>query len=218
MYKIDDIGSLYRSLPPNLRTVENECMAYAVDRQIKKLTAYAEKLNLWGNLDEADPKFYGSMATCLQTPYYDSSYSDEIKLNLIKTTMETKKLAGTKKAVRTVLESIYGPTSETVPWYTYGGKPYHFKLRVKDWKDEKSIEKLSKIIEKAKAQRSTYEGVEMLREESGTIYSGTVTFCHYKPAAIIDGYRTKESADASYDAAVGALNILRSKAPAIVEA
>lgn len=217
MNKIDDIGSLYRSLPPNLRNTENECMAYAVDRQIKKLTTYAEKLRLWSNLDGADSKYYGSMATCLQTPYYDSGYSNEIKLNIIKATMMTKKAAGTKAAVGAVLESIYGATSKTVPWYEYGGKPYHFKALVEDWGDETSINKLSKTIEKAKAQRSVYEGIEMIRKDADTIYSGTGAACHYKPAAIIDGYRAKESAAAGYDAAVGALNI-SSKAAAITGA
>ena len=45
MFKFDEVGSTYMSLPPNLQTIENDCFGYALDKQIKKLHGLAKNFN-----------------------------------------------------------------------------------------------------------------------------------------------------------------------------
>ncbi len=128
MYEYSDIGSTYISLPPNLQSRENECFAYALDRQIQKFDRLAKKLTIWSDLDHADPKYYDHMALCIKAPYYRSEYPNEMKLKLLKTAMESHRFAGTQRAIEQLTEIIFDK-ADFIPWNEYGGKPYCFKIQ-----------------------------------------------------------------------------------------
>lgn len=182
MYKIDNIGGLFMSMPPNLQTKENEAMCYAIDRQIAKLSRLARKLNVWSNLDNADPAHYDQMATTANTPYYRSDMTDEQKLNLIKNTPQTKKYLGTVKGVTDYLSTVFDDF-ELIPWYEYGGSPYHFKVRAAGDRTPEIDETFSEILRKVKAARSYFDTVESVRNlDEATAYNAvTNTSIIYAP-------------------------------------
>lgn len=160
MYQFDDVGSTYLSMPPNLQNIENECFAYAFDRQIKKLHALAQKLTIWSDIDNADPKYYDHMAITIRAPYYKSEYGKKQKLKLIKAALESRIYAGTMKSVEDLLSrSILN--AKFVPWYDYGGEPYHFKIETSDDPKEEARALFANMLQRVKAARSIIDGVEI---------------------------------------------------------
>ena len=173
MYKIDDIGSFFMSLPPNLQRAETKAFGYAVDRQFKKLMRLADMLNVWGELDKLDPKYYDMAAAILRAPYYRSDYDDGQKLRLIKSALATYRYAGSVRAIKELLTNIYSE-AEFVPWYDYGGEPYHFKVRTDAARTPEMDELFRRILRKVKAARSKLDTIEVLRESYAITYAGGI--------------------------------------------
>lgn len=129
MYKIGDEGGLYRSLPPNMILDKKKLRAFclAFDRKMGKLSEMMNKLIVWGDVDNVDPKYYDALASCLDAPYYRADYDNAKKLDIIKSAVMKRRYAGTKKAMKQLVKTIYD-NGKFEPWYEYGGKPYHFKI------------------------------------------------------------------------------------------
>lgn len=202
MYKIDDEGSTYASLPPNLQTGRNECFAYAFDRQIAKINRLLQKLNVWGNLDRVDPKYYDALAVCVQVPYYRSDYSNEMKLQLLKSAPMLYRYAGTQMAVEKMLAIVF-EQAQFIPWYEYGGKPYHFKIRVYDLLTEDAVSVFKKVLRKVKAQRSVIDEIEVAREVDLTIFAGCGINIVHRPDAIKESLMDKKEVNQTIYASTG---------------
>jgi len=158
-------------LPPNLQDVENECFAYALDKQIKKFHELAKSLTIWSNLDEVDPKYYDYLALCIRAPYYRSEYENEMKLSLLKTSLEMNRYAGTRSAIDKLLDTIF-ERAEFKPWYDYDGEPYHFKPIIYDTLAEDANTVFMNVIKKVKAARSVMDEVEVARQLNGRVTYG----------------------------------------------
>lgn len=170
MYEYDDIGSTYMSLPPNLQNTENECFAYALDRQMQKFGHLAEKLTIWSDLEHADPKYYDHMALCIKAPYYRSEYPESTKLRLLQAALESHRYAGTSKAIEQLIDTIYNE-AYFIPWYKYDGEPYCFKIQTDEEMNANNIEQFNEIILKVKAARSYLEGMIFNRSLTQQLYS-----------------------------------------------
>lgn len=173
MYNFDDVGSMYVSLPPNLQNTENECFSYAFDRQIKRLHGLANKLTIWSDLDNVDPRYYDHMAIAIRAPYYKSEYTNKQKLKLIKASLEARRYAGTIKTMDELLNhSILH--ARFVPWYEYGGKPYHFKIETSYDPGKESRVLFKNMLQRVKAARSIIDGVEIDHDPiKQVVYIGT---------------------------------------------
>lgn len=181
MYKIDDVGSTYMSLPPNLQTIENQCYCYALDRQMRKLKRLADQLTMWSDLDNVNPKYYDYMAMCIRAPYYRSEYSNEQKLNLIKTAIMSYRYAGTRRAVDQLTDIIFEDAS-FVSWDSYNGQPYHFKVQVSDVLTEDTTALFTEVLKKVKAARSVMDALEVTRSCMDHVYVGGCTKAGVKQA------------------------------------
>lgn len=171
MYKIDDIGGTYVSLPPNLQTIENQCYCYALDRQIQKFKKLADGLTIWSDLDNVNPKYYDYLAMCIRAPYYRSEYTDEQKLNLIKTAIMSYRYAGTRKAINELTGIIFDE-ARFIPWNEYGGQPYHFRIRADDIFTEDATAIFGNVLKKVKAARSIMDALEATRKYQDSLYVG----------------------------------------------
>ena len=160
MYKIGEIGGLYLSMPSNMQNEETEALCYAVERQMQRMVKLARKLNVWGNLDHVDPRHFDYVAACLRTLYYRSDMEDSQKLAIIKSSMMTYRYAGSVRAIEELLGHLF-KEAEFVPWYEYGGRPYHFKLEVRGDPDAETKKALESILKKVKAARSVIDAVEI---------------------------------------------------------
>lgn len=191
MYKFDDLGSTYMSLPPNLQSTANECFSYALDRQMKRLHKLAKQLTIWSDLDNVDAKYYDYIALCIKAPYYKSEYTDDVKLMLIKSAIEMHRYAGTQRAIDKLLESVFDK-AYFQPWYEYGGEPYHFRPKVFDVLTEDGINEFVDILQKVKAARSIMDAIAIGRDAYGTLYVGAATHAIYNGAKIREAYRLEK--------------------------
>ncbi|HBA70238.1 MAG TPA: hypothetical protein DCZ40_12910, partial [Lachnospiraceae bacterium] len=120
--KLGEQGVTYLSFPPNFQTAENKAMGYVVDRQMKKLLAMVRKISVWSDLDKVEPRYFDFLAASLRAPYYSSEYDDDIRLGILKRTLQTYMFSGTVLAEEELLKNIFAD-AEFIPWYQYGGKP-----------------------------------------------------------------------------------------------
>lgn len=194
MYKFDDLGSTYMSLPPNLQSTANECFSYALDRQMKRLHKLAKQLTVWSDLDNVDAKYYDYIALCIKAPYYKSEYTDDVKLMLIKSAIEMHRYAGTQRAIDKLLESVF-EKAYFQPWYEYGGEPYHFRPKVFDVLTEDGINEFVDILQKVKAARSIMDAISIGRDACGTLYVGAATHAVYKGIMIREAYEMQSSVE-----------------------
>jgi P2-related tail formation protein len=215
MYKLTDIGSLYRSLPPNLQTVENECLGYCVDRQVERFTRLASKLTIWSDVDNADARYLDQMAMTIRAPYYKSEYDEATKRELIKSAVETRRFAGTRKAVELLLSKAYND-SAYIPWYEYGDEPYYFKVTTDEAMSQDIADLFASALGGAKAARSHIRSVEVHRTLKQPYYAGGGFRAVGKPPAIMDGYTTGETVNGSYGASTQTFTS-GAKPPAIMD-
>jgi P2-related tail formation protein len=202
MYGLTDIGSLYRSLPPNLQTTEYECLGYAIDRQMEKFVGLARRLTIWSDIDNANAGCLDQMAMTIKAPYYKSEYDEATKRALIKSAVETKRLAGTKRAVELLLSKAYNDSTYT-PWYEYGDDPYYFKVTTDEAMSQDIADLFATALGSTKAVRSRIRSVEVRRTTDQPYYAGGGFLAVGKPPAIMDGYTTNEVADGSYSTSTG---------------
>jgi P2-related tail formation protein len=202
MYGLTDIGSLYRSLPPNLQTTENECLGYAIDRQMEKFAGLARRLTIWSDVDNADAGCLDQMALTIRAPYYKSEYDEATKRALIKSAVETRRLAGTRRAVELLLSKAYNDSTYT-PWYEYGDDPYYFKVTTDEAMSQDIADLFAAALGSAKAVRSHIRSVEVHRTIDQPYYAGGGFSAVVKPPAIMDGYTTNETVDGEYNASAG---------------
>lgn len=175
MYQFDDVGSTFLSLPPNLQTIENDCFGYALDRQMAKMHKLAKQITIWSDLDSVDPKYYDFLAMTIRAPYYKSEYSSELKLGLIKSALLTRRFAGTIKAIEELLSHTL-PNATFVPWYEYDGKPYHFKITIReDTLIENAMKLFKEMLQRAKAARSIIETISVTHRIDQRLYAGCAT-------------------------------------------
>ena len=163
----------YLSLSPNLQDSDTEALSYAVDRQIKNLLEVAKKLNVWGNLNGLDPKYYDLIAMSINVPAYRSEYTPEQKINLIKNGLSAYYSLGTRLAVEGVLSSLFGDF-EYVPWWEYNGDPYHFKVRSDDQRTFDTEEQFVRMLRRVKAARDIMDSIETIRNIDAKSYNGGV--------------------------------------------
>lgn len=160
MYNIGDIGGLYAFMPPNMQNAKTDALCYAVERQAKRISALLEKLNVWSDLENVRPEHYDYVATCLRAMYYRSELTNEQKLAVLKSTLMTYRYAGSVRAIEELLNNLFSE-AEFIPWYEYGGKPYHFKISASGQPDQETKRMLKEILKKVKAARSVIDAVEI---------------------------------------------------------
>ncbi|PPB54987.1 phage tail protein I [Campylobacter hyointestinalis] len=80
---------------------------------------------------------------------------------LIKNAFEIHYYSGTFYSLQKALSSFFD-TAKVYEWFSYGGKPYHFKLELEASNqgiDKESLIKMDKIVNAYKNVRSVYDGV-----------------------------------------------------------
>lgn len=79
--------------------------------------------------DNCTEEMLDQMAVYLKIEWYDSTASIETKRKVVKAAIEIQRYAGTVKAVREQVNSIY-QNAEIKEWFDYGGTPGYWRLRV----------------------------------------------------------------------------------------
>lgn len=157
--RLGDRDAVYLSLPPNLQNAENQALCRAVDEQFTALMDFFKKMLFWGDLENVDEEYYDAIAANLRALYYDSSLDREAKFRILSEALQTYMYAGTLRANQKLLDNVF-PGAVFVPWYEYGGEPYHFKIVAPTSPTEDTLERFMAILKEVKSQRSIMDGLE----------------------------------------------------------
>ena len=175
-------------LPINLSRDERVGAAsIAVDPQLNTAAFEVPTVYVYSRLDELTGEQIDHLAVQFHVAAWDSSWSRERKLAIIKATVETKRKRGTVQAVKDAVASFLNPFEITEWWQTEPkGAPFSFDVRVPldDIGRFLSAEDqltLSELIYEAKSIRS-HGSITLKKnfESSLSISKGAMRTCVYK--------------------------------------
>lgn len=155
--------SLLDILPENLKADENvRNAAKAIDTQLAG-TGAAGKIRLAliiSRIDELDDDVLDLLAWQFHADSYKSDYPLSTKRKLILQAIGWHKHKGTPWALKQVVSAIFDSANVYENW-TYGGKPYHFKVDdiTGGIAGADTIDELVKVINESKNVRSVLDSV-----------------------------------------------------------
>lgn len=94
-----------------------------------RMFEYLDTGMTFSEVDTCDEGVLDQMAIYLKIEWYDSAADIETKRKLARTAIEIQRYAGTVKAVREQVETIY-KKARIEEWFSYGGTPGFWKLYV----------------------------------------------------------------------------------------
>lgn len=107
---------------------------------------------------------------------YDETDSDEIKRNMILSSIEVHRHKGTPWAVARATASVF-KSAQISEWFEYDGEPFHFKVEgiTERLTDSAVIDRIVSLINDSKNTRSRLDCVEFINEiNSAEYYVGWV--------------------------------------------
>ena len=123
-------ANLLRALPSVLQQDENMlALAKAIAPQLEACVADTDAPRIFPRLNDLDEALLDALAWDFKVDWWDYSYTLEEKRNTLRKSWYVHKHMGTPGAVKTALSAIY-PDSKVEEWFTYGGRPFHFRLKI----------------------------------------------------------------------------------------
>ena len=146
-----------------------------------------QSLIVWSDLERVRPQHYDYVAACIRALYYRSDLTDDQKLTAIKSAMLTYRYAGSMRAIEELLNNVFSE-AEFIPWYEYGGKPYHFKVKTNETLTEDNTAYFLNMVRKVKSARDQVEIIEITRITHREVCAGTAQLSHSK-CIILDHFQ-----------------------------
>ena len=128
-----------------------------------------ELIKLYENLDSQPTEVLDLLAWQYHVDFYDYSYSDDVKRNLIRQSIAWHRRKGTPSAVEDMVTTIYS-SAEVQEWWEYGGQPFHFKVNIygEEITDPVSLNNLRDSVYAVKNARSVFDGFEFYASKGAT--------------------------------------------------
>lgn len=125
-------ASLSDGLPGIVKSGEDaQAIVYALDRLFAKITARLPVLRQTVDLTLASDTVLDALAVEWQTPNYSTSYTTEVKRQLLLGSIAYWSAAGTVAATADAVTRIF-TDARISEWFNYGGEPYYFKVSTAD--------------------------------------------------------------------------------------
>lgn len=141
-------------------------ISYALQMQVARIVAAAEKTKCFSDIDKLDDETLDYFAVEMRTMYYDQSLPIEKKRAIIKNTLNWYTKGGTSSAVTELLSVVFGE-GDLEEWFNYDGDPYHFRavLPVSQGSAVGDMNLFRELIQKIKNVRSHVDEL-VLQEET----------------------------------------------------
>ena len=146
-----------------------------------------DRLLIYPHIDALDEELLDILAYDFKVDWWDGDYSLSEKRRTLRDSWRVHRMLGTKAAVETAISAIYSD-AKVEEWFEYeGGKPYHFRLRIKLAMDDNDVAKRKRVLDRVnyyKNLRSHCDGVEYsstFPEMSDELY---ITPCRYETRMI----------------------------------
>ncbi len=156
-------GQITDLLGPNYRQdTEVQCLSHAIREGMRVLLNYKDRALVFADIDHMQEDALDLLATELRAQYYDTSYTIEVKRDLVKQAVRWFQVAGTKAAVEELAKSIFGEC-EVNEWFEYSGSPFYFRIITNAPASADDVARFNILLEKVKNLRSHIESVSILR-------------------------------------------------------
>lgn len=164
---------LLRLLPRFMQDDKNaKAFAYAVQSQIIAVSVAIEQARLYSRIDNLTDEILDELAWQFNIVEYRNDYDISIKRELIKGCMELHYKRGTVAAVEDAVLKIFGDAT-VEEWFTYGGSPYHFRIRTSNTAaTDAMVEEVTRIVQETQSIRSYLEKVIIEIIQSMNMYIG----------------------------------------------
>lgn len=175
-------NALQRILPNSISgdaTVKD--IVQAISGRLVQLGSQAELVLLLPRLKKLPEEIVDELAWQYHVDFYDVAADITKKRELVRKAIARHRYKGTPAAVEEVCSAAFD-TAEVVEWYEYGGKPYHFRVRMvqESIPDEAAMAEMVKAINSAKNTRSWLDSLTFLYRPEGTVYAANVLCQHKK--------------------------------------
>lgn len=169
-------------------TADMEAYALALRDAVRLILDQSEKTMFYYNFDSQPEQAIDFMAVEWRTQYCEESLEPERKRELVRNTLPWHLKAGTDGAVNGLLATMFG-NGKIIPWYEYGGKPWHARISANIEYSEDTMEKFEAMLKKVKKASTVLDEIKMQNCIPGNIHLGTriaVTekICHAVPDAL----------------------------------
>lgn len=175
-------NALQRILPSSISgdaTVKD--IVQAISGRLAQLGEQAELVLILPRLKKLPEEIVDELAWQYHVDFYDVSADIAKKQELVRKAIARHRYKGTPAAVEEVCSAAFD-TAEVLEWYEYGGKPYHFKVRMvqESIPDEAAMAEMVKAINSAKNIRSWLDSMTFYYRPKGKIYTVGVLCQHKK--------------------------------------
>ncbi|WP_163538314.1 phage tail protein I [Gracilibacillus sp. YIM 98692] len=160
-------------LPENLRhSSDIIAAAESIDVGFLALVDEVENIEILPRVNELDEDVLDHLAYFLHVDFYESDLPLQEKRNLVNQSVMWHMRKGTKWAVEDIVSVIFDNATVT-EWFEYGGNPYYFKVQTEEtFTTDTDLNRLVRLINTTKNERSWLEEVMIKRDLDGKIYYG----------------------------------------------
>ena len=178
-------------LPIPITDEEMEALSYALDPELKEITAAINEAVIMTRIDELPENLVDLLAWQLHVDFYEPLGLDlDRKRALVKNSLIWHRYKGTKYALESMIRILFFDNFKIEEWFEYGGEPYFFRVTSQDLISNRGQYKdLIRAIYELKNTRSWLERLRFEREIETTIYFGYAG--RHKRKYTIDGISPK---------------------------
>ena len=162
-------NALQRILPSSISgdaTIKD--IVQAISGRLAQLGEQAELVLILPRLKKLPEEIVDELAWQYHVDFYDVAADIAKKQELVRKAIARHRYKGTPAAVEEVCSAAFD-TAEVLEWYEYGGKPYHFKVRMvqESIPDEAVMAEMVKAINSAKNIRSWLDSMTFYYRPEG---------------------------------------------------
>jgi phage tail P2-like protein len=187
--RLDDLD--FKKLLPLFmrREADDVAIADTITPVLKDMGIKVKWMSDWAYIDELPEDYINALAWELDVDWYNprSDKSLEVRKELIKSSDEVHRHLGTKQAVKTVCDEIFGENI-VEEWFEYSGTPGHFRIITRAVLTPDIFEKFKGVIEQVKRTSAHLDEIVSERTHELTICTGAAHSGGTKNIILDDGY------------------------------
>lgn len=103
--------------------------AQAIDDELKQITRAIDTLHIYSRWNELEEPLLTHLAWQFKVDFWSDDLTLEKKRALVRNSVARHRQKGTPSAIEGAIADVLGGGT-VEEWWTYGGEPYHFRVRV----------------------------------------------------------------------------------------
>lgn len=103
--------------------------AQAIDDELKQITRAIDTLHIYSRWNELEEPLLTHLAWQFKVDFWSDDLPLEKKRALVRNSVARHRQKGTPSAIEGAIADVLGGGT-VEEWWTYGGEPYHFRVRV----------------------------------------------------------------------------------------